>query len=131
VNIRARSRRNSTGSRQFSGGAVWNVGGQIAASRNSIHAVNDGRGGFMTSGSNSPLYSANFFGSSDPITDREMHERRLALALDIDTSIRMLSPSPMRSSSGSPNNSSDHGNSISRRLVWKDNEWTKVGSVSS
>ena len=88
-------------------------------------------GGFMASGSNAPLYSANFFGSSDPVQDREMHERRLALALDVDTSIRMLSPSPAHSPSGSVDHSPDYGFGISRKLVWKDNEWTKVGTIFS
>jgi hypothetical protein len=84
----------------------------------------------MASGSTAPLHSANFFGNSDPVMDRDMHERRLALALDVDTSIRMISPSPVRSSSCSPNNSSDHEHNISRKLVWKDNQWIKLSSTS-
>jgi hypothetical protein len=122
-------RRNSTGSRQFSGGAVWNVGGRAAALE-PVHAVDDGRGGFLASGSSAPLYSANFFAPSDPAADRDMHERRLALALDVDTSTRMLSPSRLSSPSRSIDISSDNGYSPSRRLVWKNNEWTKEGSIS-
>jgi hypothetical protein len=127
----AHHRRNSTGSRQFSGGAVWNVGGRAAAVLEPVHAVDDGRGGFVASGSSAPLYSAGFFAPSDPAADRDMHERRLALALDIDTSTRMISPNRLSSpTSSSLDTSSDNGYSPSRRLVWKNNEWTKEGSIS-
>jgi hypothetical protein len=108
---------------------VWTVGGFGASSVDHVHAVDDGRGGFTASGSNAPLYTANFFGNSDPVTDNNMHERRLALALDVDTSTRMLSPSPVRSPSASPDNSADYGFSTSQRLVWKNSEWIKEGST--
>lgn len=116
-------RRNTTSGafRSFSGGAVWSVGGPLAADTGGVpmHAVDDGRGGYTASGSNAPLYTANFFAASDPVSDGDMYERRLALALDVDASKRMvISPgsSPARS--------------FSRGVVWKDNEWMKEGVVT-
>ncbi|KAF2668785.1 WD40 repeat-like protein [Microthyrium microscopicum] len=102
-----------------------------AASSDSVNSVSDGRGGYMTSGSNAPLYSANFFASTDPATERDMHERRLALALDIDPSTRLFSPSSPSSGSGSLDNSPEQGLGASGKLVWKNNEWNREGSITS
>jgi hypothetical protein len=125
-------RRNSTGStgRRFSGGTVWNVGGSGAASGDSVYPIEDGRGGFTTSGSNAPLYSANFFTQIDPVSERDLHERRLALALDVDTSARVFSTGSFSSVSGSLDSSSDLGYVSSKKIVWKNNEWSKEGSTS-
>jgi hypothetical protein len=114
------TRRNSTGSRIVSNGAIWSVGGTSAAASSvnpqQHYAVDDGRGGFRASGSVAPLYSASFFANvDDPLLDREIHERRIALALDVDTLGRLVSPE--RSVSG-------------RGLIWRDNQWIKEGVTS-
>jgi hypothetical protein len=123
-------RRNSTGSRPrlFSNGAIWNVGGAHAASGESVYAVSDGRGGHLASGTNAPMHSANFLCRSDPVSERDVHERRLAMALDVDTSARIMTPG----SFSSANSSIDSGylSTSPGRTVWKDNEWTKEGSIS-
>jgi WD40 repeat protein len=125
-------RRNSTGStgRRFSSGTIWNVGGSGAASGDSVYPIDDGRGGFTASGSNAPLYSANFFTQIDPVSERDLHERRIALALDVDASARVFSTGSFSSASGSPDSSSDLGYVSSKRIVWKNNEWSKEGSTS-
>ena len=125
-------RRNSTGStgRRFSGGTIWNVGGSGAASGDSVYPIEDGRGGFTASGSNAPLYSANFFTQIDPVSERDLHERRIALALDVDASARVFSTGSFSSASGSPDSSADLGYVSSKRIVWRNNEWSKEGSTS-
>jgi hypothetical protein len=87
----------------------------------------------MTSRSNAPLYSANFFSDTDPISERDTHERRLALALDLDTSARLMSTASFSSASPSsvdaasdPVSASSSGN-----LVWQNNEWDREGSTIS
>ena len=118
--------------RAVSQGAIWNVGGSSVASDHSS-GVLDGRGGRFASGTNAPLYSSQFLSGPDPATDLDVHERRLALALDIDQSSKILSPpsspplSPIlpsrtsTSSSGSP--STYHADHI--QPVWRDSQWTK------
>ena len=124
-------RRNSTGSeaRVFSNGAIWIVGGAHAASGDNVYAVSDGRGGMLASGTNAPLHSANFLNRVEPDIERDAHERRLALALDVDTSSRIMELSTYSSVNSSLNNISGLSSSPAR-TVWKDNEWTKEGSVA-
>ncbi|KAF2257963.1 WD40 repeat-like protein [Lojkania enalia] len=84
-------RRNSftLGTRQVSAGAVWNVGGSSAVS-DTVVGVSNGRGGMLGSGTNAPLYKSMFLNSSDPEAELEAYERRLALALDVDQTDKVL-----------------------------------------
>jgi hypothetical protein len=95
--------------------------------------VDDGRGGFRASGTNAPLYSANFFAHSDPVLERDVHERRLALAFDVDTSEKIISltSSPKSFSSGSSSNDYT-GMEVaeSPKSVWANNQWNKKGRVT-
>jgi hypothetical protein len=74
------------------------------------------------------MHSANFLCRSDPVSERDVHERRLAMALDVDTSARIMTPG----SFSSANSSIDSGylSTSPGRTVWKDNEWTKEGSIA-
>ena len=87
------TRRSSPETRQVSVGAVWNVGGPSAAS-DTVVGVSNGRGGLLGSGTNAPLYTSMFLSRSDPEAELEAYEQRLALALDVDQTDRVLEHSP-------------------------------------
>ena len=94
--------------------------------------VPDGRGGFLGSGTNAPMYTSQFLQGDSPDQDLERHERRLAAALDIDQASRILA------SPASPDSFSSHSTSRGTkrkwidgqgaRTVWKDSEWVKDGA---
>ena len=123
--------------RAVSQGAIWSVGGSGPASDHPT-GVLDGRGGRLASGTNAPLFASQFLPEPDPRAELEAHERRLALALDVDQSGKILSPptsppispispSPSGSSPSSvgspPNRTSDH-----TKPIWRDNQWIKQDS---
>ncbi|KAM0815704.1 putative WD40-repeat-containing domain protein [Seiridium cardinale] len=77
----------SSTERQVSIGAVWSVGGIAPGSL----AVDDGRGQYMGSGTNAPLYTMPFTITRPKSEEhQEKHEGRLAQALDIDRVQRVL-----------------------------------------
>jgi WD40 repeat protein len=65
----------------------------------------------------------------DSTTDTEVHERRLALALDVDTSSRVLAINDTRSSK-SANHSPNYAQ-ISGPTIWKDGQWIKEGATAT
>lgn len=72
-------------------GAVWNVGGKTAAnSSGPVQSVSNGRGGMIGSGTNAPIYTSNFFESGLSKFEQDCLEGRLAVALDIDQTNRVL-----------------------------------------
>ncbi len=77
--------------RQISAGAVWNVGGPLAAQMIPASAVVSGRGGLLGSGTNAPMHVAHFLDHRTPDQETRRHENRLALALDLDPANRILS----------------------------------------
>lgn len=114
------------GARQISAGAVWNVGGPSAVS-DTVVAVSTGRGRMLGSGTNAPLYKSAFLNRADPDAELEAYERRLALALDIDQTDRILQHSSSPVSVSSP-----HGGPASQaKHVWRDGAWVKDGVNSS
>ncbi|KAH9875173.1 hypothetical protein J1614_004663 [Plenodomus biglobosus] len=117
-------RRGSTplGARQISAGAVWNVGGPSAVS-DTVVAVSTGRGSMLGRGTNAPLYRSAFLNRADPEAELEAYERRLALALDIDQTERILHHSPADTSP-----ERRHGDPASQtKHVWRDGVWIKDG----
>jgi hypothetical protein len=119
------------GARQVSNGAVWNVGGTVALG-DSVAGISDGHRGLLASGTNAPLYSANFLARVSTSTQLEVHERRLALALDLDTSSRVLkfqNSSPSSTASPASSNSAGTADGEGSR-VWKDSRWIQEGSVT-
>lgn len=92
--------------RQISAGGVWHVGGTAAASGGPPLGVPDGRGGLLGSGTNAPMYNSQFLDRDTPDRDLIRHERRLALALDIDQASRILggsaSPNPFTNQNERP-----------------------------
>lgn len=127
--IGLRQGRFNSSNRQVSAGAVWGAGGSAAAT--GITAVPDGRGNVLGSGTNAPIYAALFLSEPEPALEARAHERRLALALDVDQAGRVLgdlreseapaSPSPTRS--GQLNHSSSPR--CSSETAWTNNEWTQ------
>ena len=75
--------------RVISPGSVWNVGGSASHQRPVI-GVSDGRGGLLGSGTNAPMFSSMFFNTETAHESQERFEGRLALALDIDRSSRVV-----------------------------------------
>jgi hypothetical protein len=78
----------------------------------------------LGSGTNAPLYKSAFLNRADPEAQLEVYERRLALALDVDQTDRILahssSPSPQRMFQNDAGTSqADH--------VWRDGAWIKDG----
>ncbi|ORY58501.1 WD40-repeat-containing domain protein [Pseudomassariella vexata] len=73
--------------RQISVGAVWTIGGTAPSGS----AVDSGRGRYIASGTNAPLYTTSF-SSARPRSEEEQekHEGRLAYALNIDRAQRIL-----------------------------------------
>ena len=77
--------------RQVSAGAVWNVGGSGQIGQpGPVRAVPNGRGGFFSSGSNAPMYTADFLDQRSPGQEIETLEHRVARALDIDRTERLI-----------------------------------------
>ncbi|EMD69197.1 hypothetical protein GGP41_004788 [Bipolaris sorokiniana] len=106
--------------RQISTGAVWNVGGPSAVS-DTVVAVSTGRGRMLGSGTNAPLYKSAFLSQADPEAELEAYAQRLALALDIDRTDRILQHSPLWTS----RNSLDFSAPSHGRHVWRDSAWIK------
>ena len=121
--------------RQVSAGAVWNVGGSNAATHSGpIRSISDGRGGFLSSGSNAPMYTSHFF--DEEILDHglERMESRLAAALDIDLTSRVIETSRAvqitRSVSVNVTGVKRKSVHSEPRIRWKHGEWTQGGFQS-
>jgi WD40 repeat protein len=121
--------------RQISYGTVWAVGG--GASADGVNGVSNGRGGLLASGSSAPLHRTNFLDRINAAAEREAHEHRIALALDIDTAARVLPPTTRTSTpwgNHSPtvksHQSFQHTHAFGS-TVWKDGEWIKEGSTTT
>jgi len=121
--------------RQVSTGAVWNVGGSAStAPTGPMNSVPDGRGGFVGSGTNAPMHTSRFFERNSPEHDRGRMERRLAAALDIDQTTRVLShsrsPERGRSSIRSAIGSTSRASCPPRRTTWENGQWVRSRSLS-
>lgn len=102
-------------------GTVWTVGGLAPFST----GVPNGRGGLLSSGTNAPLYTTPF-SNARPKAQEEMekHEGRLAEALEIDRSTRVLE---FRDPTISPSRVGEHERNNSfeqeRKTLWNGTEW--------
>lgn len=105
--------------RAISTGSVWNVGG--VAVTEGVASITNGRGGRVTSGTTAPHYAADFLRPNEPGDEASAHERRLALAMNIDLTGRIVdsgssTPTSPTSPAGSP--------------VWKDCKWVEEKTLS-
>lgn len=110
--------------RRVSAGAVWGVGGTTAMLRDPSMAVSDGAPSLSGRDSTAPTYVAKFLPRSNRAEERNKHESRLALALNIDPTTRLLGtcvPCP----ENSPSPSSPYYERLSP-FVWKDSAWKRV-----
>ncbi|KAH8708647.1 WD40-repeat-containing domain protein [Phaeosphaeriaceae sp. PMI808] len=121
-------RRNSFtfGTRQISAGAVWTVGGSSAVS-GTVIGVPTGRGGMLGSGTNAPLYTSSFLNRADPEAELEAYECRLALALDVDQSNRILQYS---ATACTPQSATCRSTAPYPKHTWRDGAWIKDGPLT-
>lgn len=104
--------------RQVSGG-FWTVGGRLTLQFGQLHGTSSGTGGLLASGTNAPLHTATFLDQPTPDDKVIGHERRLALALDIDQASRILHQDSTRDEKAVavlPKHSP---------FVWRDNTWSR------
>ena len=121
--------------RQASAGAVWNVGGGSQETPSGpVRGISDGRGGFISSGSNAPMFTAHFFDDDAPDQDNNQLESRLAIALGIDQTCRMLdisrSPVQARSASTGSIGTKRRYSHDEPRTRWMHGQWDVEGAQS-
>jgi meiosis-specific APC/C activator protein AMA1 len=115
---------NSDGSpRQVSNGNVWAVGGIAPGGT----AVNNGRGQFVRSGTNARLFRTSF-PTAKPKAEEELekHEARLAEALGLDRTQRILETKVLRYRS-----ENSRIKLRNTRTKWNGTTWVNEGSVRS
>ena len=114
--------------RQVSPGTIWAVGGTAQASPTTpVRGVSNGRGGWLSSGSNAPMHESHFLDDLSTDQDVDQMERRLAAALDLDQTLKVFtntkpSESPRIVSTGSIrfNKRSLY---LEPKAVWRDDAW--------
>ena len=116
--------------RQASAGAIWNVGGSTATSPTGpMQGIQNGRGGLIGSGTNAPMYTSRFLEGETADQDLDRLEGRLAAALDIDRTIRMLdipgSPKRPRYTDTDTTISKRKYPFIDARTRWKNGAWVQ------
>lgn len=109
----------STGAlRQISSG-FWTVSGRASVQTGQLPGIPSGSGDLLVSGAVAPLHTASFLNqptSDDKIVD---HERRLALALEIDQANRILHL-PSFEDTESRRCPPDQN-----EYIWRDSTWTR------
>lgn len=110
-------------------GTVWTVGGLAPAST----GVATGRGGLLASGTNAPLYTTSFLEACPNESEElETHEDRLAEALELDRTTRILefrNPSTPSLRQVAPR--ALKGAEMEEKTTWKGAEWVLGGSAHS
>lgn len=124
---------NAPPSRRLSQGAVWGIGGATAVIGDSVAGVPDGRGRLLASGTNASLYSSNFLRRRDSNGELDVHERRLAIALELDTASRVLSYNgPAISPDSGYGSSTPSPPQIGAAArAWRDGQWNLHEALSS
>lgn len=116
-------RQNYRDRRAVSAGAVWSVGGTIVTE--GVASTPNGRGGRVTSGTNAPHYNAGFLKRQTASEDEARHGKRLAVALDLKQSSKMLTHGQSRSlMSHCPGFFTAASN---RRVSWINSAWERSG----
>ena len=110
--------------RQVSSGAVWGVGGTSTTLRDTSGVVLNNSQNQTGRGSTAPVFMAKFLPKNPKSDDRNKHESRLALALDMDLATRLLDTSTTCPETP-PKPTSPHHEQLSP-FMWKDNGWKKV-----
>ncbi|CAI7600139.1 unnamed protein product [Penicillium pancosmium] len=110
--------------RQVSSGSVWGVGGISAIRADPSAAVSNGSRNDAGRGTMAPNYVARFLPRRTAADNHNKHESRLALALDIDPTGRLLETSVACTENHLRPTSTDHERYAP--FVWKDNAWKKA-----
>lgn len=112
-------------SRNLSWGGFWTVGGRGGLQLGQLHGVATGLGGLLASGTSAPLLYPSFL--DQPTSDDKIraHERRLALALNIDQATRALTPDPNATSAY------DTHPRQNQHLSWCNGAWLSTEPISS
>lgn len=121
--------------RHPSAGAIWNVGGNSAATPTGpVRPVSDGRGGRTGSGTNAPMYTSNFFQNKAVDQNNENHEGRLAIALEINQTRKFLSASQPLENEGRIKSALTGMKRkvpyVEPRTEWINGKWDQRGSPS-
>lgn len=99
-----------------------------------VQAISDGRGRTLGSGTNAPIYKTNFLVGNSNELDNELLEARIAVALEIDQTNRLLntSRSPERGRSASCNLAGIKRKVPDKELRtrWLNGEWVQEYSPS-
>jgi meiosis-specific APC/C activator protein AMA1 len=111
--------------RSVSQPTVWTVGG--SAVTEGVASTSNGRGGRVTSGSNSPHYAAEFLHRQSQNDETRTHGRRLAHAMDISQSGRVVEQT---SPPSSPISASRSNPSSPTLVSWQDCTWKRSLDVS-
>ena len=117
---------NDVPQRQVSSGTVWCVGGPGAVTDSRI-GVSDGRGGLLRRGTNAPLYGNLFTSRADAASVLNTHERRIALAANLDQSRRVIAVNNSLGDSAQIVATSQFP--VAEKTVWRNNEWAVEGSI--
>jgi hypothetical protein len=110
--------------RRVSAGAVWGVGGASAVLGQPPAAISNDTRSISGRGGASPVFVARFLPRITHHDDLNKHESRLALALDIDPTTRLIGTCTAREEK-SPSPASRDFERYSP-FVWKDSAWKKV-----
>lgn len=109
--------------RRVSAGAVWGVGGASAVLGQPPAAISNGTRSTSGQGGASPAFVARFLPRITHYDDLNKHESRLALALDIDPTTRLIGTCTAREEK-SPSPASRDFERYSP-FLWKDSAWKK------
>ncbi|KAJ5720767.1 uncharacterized protein N7483_008701 [Penicillium malachiteum] len=109
--------------RQVSSGAVWGVGGTSAMLGDSAVTTVNGAPSFVGRASSAPTFMAKFLPRKSKVDDQNRHESRIALALDIDPTSRVLDNS-RGCVQTAPHPTSPNYEQF-EPFVWKDSAWKK------
>ena len=128
TNITTLTNPSFTQNRQTSAGGVWNIGSAHLGPQNGpIRSISDGRGGFIGGGSNAPMYSSQFVDDDNSDQDVDRMEARLAAALEIDQTSRILdisrSPASPRSASTGMIGTKRKRPYVEPRTQWRYGNW--------
>ena len=110
--------------RAASEGAIWHVGGSIVTE--GVASTPNSRGGRVTSGTSAPHYTADFLRKTSATEEEVKHNRRLALAMDVEQGAKVLD----LSSPTSPPSCVAPSLRPPGARVWRDSAWEREDTLS-
>jgi hypothetical protein len=112
--------------RNISVGAAWSVGGVSGVLGPASTTISNDNPSVLNRGTTAPIYAANFLPHITMRDERDMQESRLALALDIDPTTRLLDTCVPPAGPGTPPSPASPHYERYSPFVWKDNAWKRV-----